>query len=510
MKIAKHNGLGNCFRPGLVAALLMQMGMARADVKPAPLFSDHAVIQCGEKVAVWGTANPGERVSVSYLKETETCVADSDGNWKLEFKPMAAGLVGDLEMAGDNTVIAKDVMTGEVWLCSGQSNMARPLPTARDADREIAAANHPTLRMFVVDGNRQAKPTAEFSGRWLVCSPENATGFSATAYFFGRELQQSLDVPVGLIVSAVGSTQIQSWISVEALKQLPFFEKLEADRVKDMAVYERKLSEWKAGDVNNPESKRPKAKFLVPFGSLFNGMIFPLTDYGIRGVVWYQGEANSKSYPGRYGEFLSALIRDWRQRWGKELPIAWVQLPNYRKAQNHPVEVTDTWPLIREGMLQALKMPHTGMVVALDIGDASDIHPSNKQEVGKRLGMWALAKVYEKKGAVFSGPLPLGFEMRNNEIVVSFSNVEGGLVARDGKLDGFAIAGDDRNWVWADARIVENRVIVSNPQVKRPSAVRYAWANNPIFSLYNTAGLPASPFRSDDDPLPDGEGDHDR
>lgn len=480
-------------------ALLLGMQIGRADVKPSALFSDHAVLQSDEQVAVWGTAEPGEEVHVAYLDQNESCTADSNGKWKVHLRPMPAGAVGEMKFTGRNTLVAKDVLTGEVWLCSGQSNMARPLTIAMNAKEEIAAANHPNFRMFVTEKGMPGGPADAVVGKWLVCTPENAPSFSATGYFFGRDLQEALGRPVGLIVSAVGSTRIQSWISSESLEHLPIFAKMKAEQAEEDAIYEKRLSAWKA----NPSEKRPKAKYRAPFGALFNGMIAPLASYEIKGVIWYQGEANARSFPASYGMFLSALIENWRKSWGKELPFAWVQLPAYRKAQKEPVEEADPWPMIREGMLQTLHLSNTGMIVTLDAGEADNIHPHNKQVVGKRLAMWALAEVYGKEGTAALGPIPTKFEIRNNEIAISFSHTEGGLVAKDGKLDGFAIAGDDRKWIWADARIDGDQVIVSSAKIPNPVSVRYAWADNPVFSLSNKAGLLASPFRSDEFPLPE-------
>jgi sialate O-acetylesterase len=345
----------------------------------------------------------------------------------------------------------------------------------------------------------------------VVCSPETVGGFSATAFFFGRDIHRALGVPVGLINSSVGGTPIESWISRRAQEQTPELkaalelrqkEDARFDPVAARAKYEKDLAAWKeAAAKARAEGKTPPPAPRDPvairarkgdIGGLFNGKIAPLAPYGLRGMLWYQGEANSTPPTAPfYRHQLPLLIKDWRARWGAEVPFAWVQLPNFEGAGRD-------WPTVREAMLHTLRLKDTGMAVAIDIGDPRDIHPTNKQEVGRRLALWALGTVYGQKVAAVCGPLPVGHEVRGGEIVLSFKHSDGGLVAKDGDLKGFLIAGDDRQWKPAQARVAGDKVIVSSPLVAKPVAVRYAWENNPVCNLYNGAGLPASPFRTDD------------
>ncbi|MCX7887364.1 MAG: sialate O-acetylesterase, partial [Verrucomicrobiae bacterium] len=373
-------------------------------------------------------------------------------------------------------------------------------------------------------------------GSWVVCSPESVGGFSATAYFFGRQVHNALGVPVGLITSSVGGTPVEAWTSWEAQKDIaelkPLFDSWAQrqaawDPQKAQAIYQKRLAAWKTADKKGKRPpRRPVEPRLDPHhpAVLFNGKIAPLIPYAIRGAIWYQGENNANGpRPHLYGMQLATLIKDWRNRWGQgEFPFGWVQLPNFRAPQKEPVEDSG-WTLVREGMLRTLALPNTGMAVTIDIGEADDIHPKNKQEVGRRLAMWALADVYKRRGTVPCGPLPLGHKILDGELTITFKYAEDGLVVkigsgfvtpRDewpnvwppggtgfGQVLGFAIAGEDRRWHRADARILGNTVVVRSEKVKQPVAVRYAWANNPDCNLYNRAGLPASPFRTDDWPV---------
>jgi sialate O-acetylesterase len=321
---------------------------------------------------------------------------------------------------------------------------------------------------------------ADASGKWVVCSPDTVGTFSATLYFFGRELQRELNVPVGLINSSVGGTPIESWIAAE----------VQNTKSKKAAASKPKTPTGKKAATSEPKNI---------IGGLFNGKIAPLIPYALRGVLWYQGEANT--HPGKgalYQNQLPLLVTDWRKRWNDELPFAWVQLPNY----NRPGE---GWSLVREAMLKTLRLPKTGMAITVDIGEANNIHPKNKQEVGRRLSLWALGTVYDRKVPAVSGPLPAGHEIKGNKIIVAFKHTEGGLVAKDGILTGFLIAGEDRQWKTAQATMEEDKVMVSSPEVAKPVAVRYAWASVAICNLFNGAGLPASPFRTDDWPVGDAD-----
>ncbi|HEV7403445.1 MAG TPA: sialate O-acetylesterase [Chthoniobacteraceae bacterium] len=497
----------------LLLLLFASAVSVRANVKLPALFSDHMVVQANAPAPVWGWAEPGEEITVSLAGQTKTTKADAEGRWKVQLDPLKTNDQPlELTVAGKNTVTVKDVLVGEVWLGSGQSNMALNVGAVKNADEEIAAATLPALRMFKVSSDAAETAQEDCKGSWVVTSPATVRLYSATAYFFGRELHQKLGVPVGLINSSVGGTRIESWISLDAQQRLPDLKAAVDSDLKiaqafnfeaAKAKYEQDLAKWKvaAAQAKAEGKTQPLAprdlgairRKIGVGGELFNGKIAPLIPYAIRGVVWYQGEANSA--PAKavlYAQQLPALIADWRTRWGSEFPFAWVQLPNFDGG-----EIRD-WPAIRESMLKTLQVKDTGMAIAIDVGEAKNIHPKNKQEVGHRLALWALGTVYGKEVPSTSGPLPAGHEIRGHEVVLSFEHADGGLVAKDGELKGFVIAGEDKKWVPATAKIEGGKVIVSSPEVPKPAAVRYAWENNPVCNLYNGAGLPASPFRTDD------------
>ena len=486
---------------------------AHADVKLPAIISSHMVLQADHPVPVWGWAEPGEEVSVSVAGQTQTTKADNDGRWSVKLAKLKAGAEPQtLTVKGKNPLTVDDVLVGEVWLASGQSNMAFTVHSASNAEQEEAAANYPQIRMFTVAGNSQRAPQVNCVGTWKVCAPDTVDKFSATAYFFGRDLHQELGVPVGLINSSVGGTDIAAWTSEDEQMKVPELKTYleswlkndaEFDPVaaktqaaEEQAAYQQAVEKAKTEGAKAPSKPRlirkPGSDPNCP-ANLYNGMIAPLIPYAVRGVIWYQGEHNAanEETARRYRVQLPLLIQDWRTRWGEALPFAWVQLPNF--------DVNgDGRPLVREAMLRGLKLPATGMAVTTDIGEAKNNHPKNKQEVGRRLSLWALGTVYGQKVAAISGPLPAGHEVRGHDVVLTFTHTEGGLVARDGELKGFTLAGADQRWAKASARIEGDKVIVSSPDVKQPAAVRYSWAGNPDGNLFNGAGLPASPFRTDD------------
>jgi hypothetical protein len=401
-----------------------------------------------------------------------------------------------------------------VWLASGQSNMAMTVNRARDFEKEKAAADHPQIRTFTVARSPKREPQADCKGQWVVCSPETVGTFSAAAYFFGRLIQREVGVPVGLINSSYGGTDVCAWTSEEAMKREPAVEPVLAKWARDQAnwdparakaAHEKQLEKWQADAARaKAEGKPAPRKPAEPVeprlsqnhpANLYNGMIAPVLPYAIKGALWYQGEANSGNAEAgqRYKVQLPLLIADWRARWGQgDFPFAWVQLPNYNRNG-------EGWMLVREAMLESLKVPHTGMAVTTDVGDPGDIHPTNKQAVGERLAWWALAAVYGRANVPASSPLPGKHEVAGKEVVVTFAHTGGGLTARGGgEVRGFVIAGADKKWLPAKARIEGDRVIVWHPDVAEPAAVRYNWAANPDGNLFNATGqLPATPFRTD-------------
>jgi hypothetical protein len=413
--------------------------------------------------------------------------------------------------------VIKDVLVGEVWLASGQSNMQLPVNDAMNAGKEKATADFPQIRMFTVARRPAATPQTDCEGEWMGCSPETAGRFSATAYFFARDLYQQLKMPVGVIHASWGATPIETWTSMPRMEGKPelapifksWEDKLRVpyDEEKAQAEYLRALEAW----TNTVAKRKAEGKEATPRpekqgdprlhknypANLFNGMIAPIIPYAIRGAIWYQGENNAGSdFPQLYSLQLPLLIQDWRERWGAgDFPFAWVQLPNFQT--NPKVNASQGWPIVREGMLKSLSMTNTGMAITMDVGDPKNIHPKNKQAVGHRLALWARAKVYGEK-IPYSGPLPAGHKTDGNRIILSFTHTEGGLVTKEGELREFEIAGQDHQWVQATAHIQGNQVIVASPEVPSPVAVRYAWSDNPSCNLYNGAGLPASPFRTEE------------
>lgn len=500
-----------CLRRLAFSGFALSPLVASADTRLPAIFSDHAVLQAGVEVPVWGWAGPGEKVEVAIAGQTKKATPNAAGRWTVKLDALKSGGPHVLTVKGTNTVTVADVLVGEVWLGSGQSNMAMNVSASKDFEKEKTAANLPKVRMFTVESGPSQKPEEDCKGSWVVCAPETVGKFSATLFFFGREIHRAVDSPMGLINSSVGGTPIESWISPDVQMASPelrgFFDSsakadVPFDATAAKAKYEKELADWKAkakqAKADGKNAPRPPRDPVAlrerkgNVGGLFNGKIAPLIPYAIRGALWYQGEANTAGEKAQYyAAQLSLLVTDWRKRWGTDFPFAWVQLPNFSRPG-------DGWPLVREAMLKTLRLPKTGMAITIDIGEEKNIHPLNKQEVGRRLSLWALDSVYGKKVASPSGPLPAGHEFRGGEIVLKFSRADGGLAAKDGVLQGFTIAGEDKQWKDAKARIEGEKVIVSSAEVAKPVAVRYAWKDWPDCNLVNGVGLPASPFRTDD------------
>ncbi|MBN1943747.1 MAG: 9-O-acetylesterase [Phycisphaerae bacterium] len=643
-----------------LAVGILLSGSAGADVTLPRLLSENMVLQRDAKIHIWGWAAPGEAVNVEFAGQAKTTKADKDGNWQVYLEPMRAGGPYDLVVTGKNRIVVKDVLVGEVWVCSGQSNMQMALSGADKGQEEAAEANYPNIRLFTVGRFCAARPRKDVMGKWVVCRPHTARSFSAVAYFFGRKLHRDLNVPIGLICSSWGGTYIKGWMdwneylalhnlkSVKAFKkdvwdvpearkhylseletweqtaytrdpgnkgydlgwarptfdatgwkpiQLPcpmekamgkdvdgvfwfrrtidlpsnwankelilrlgaiddndvtYFNNVKVGETggnyspawSDLREYRipaklvrpgrnviavRVVDLWLGGGIVGDEKDlcllqaedqqqsisltgdwlyhiefqtEARPKQFNPYtdlcrtpGSLYNGMIAPLTGMTIRGAIWYQGE-NDAGLPWEYRRQLTAMIRNWRKSWNQgDFPFLIVQLPNYMEVQSDPNEKS-SWAMLREAQLQTLQEPNTGLAVTIDLGHVTNIHPGNKKDVGERLALCALGKVYGKSSLVHSGPMYKSMKVEGNKIRLSFDFADGGLVARGGGgLKGFAIAGEDGNFVWADAKIDGQTVLVWSPKIPHPKAVRYAWADNPVCNLYNKAGLPACPFR---------------
>ena len=492
------------------------MGGARAEVRLASLFSDNMVLQQSASATFWGWASPGENISVtgSWGAQAAT-TATAEGTWKLQLKtPAANNAPLTVTIKGSNTIELKNILAGEVWLCSGQSNMGMTVSGVTNAADEIAAANYPQIRLLSINLTTANEPQKECKVRgWEICASNNVGAFTATGYFFGRKLHQELKVPVGLINSSWGGTCIEAWTSWDAQQDDPAMQALKKswdDRDKTYTVeadkkqYEADKQALAAWNKSDKKTKAPRPRWQgQPLKSqnypanLFNAMIAPLVPFAIKGAIWYQGEGNS----GRGKEYrvqMERLIVNWRTQWGYEFPFYFVQLPNFMDAWKSPVE-DGGWPQIRESFAKTAKeVPNTGMAITIDVGEALDIHPKNKQAVGDRLGRVALKKTYGLQGFAWSGPVAESCKFSDGKARIKFDNGGAPLaVTGGGKIVGFALTGADGNTVAADAEIAgKDTVIVSAATVAEPVVVHYAWANNPVgVNLANTEGLPASPFR---------------
>ncbi|HEX5324689.1 MAG TPA: sialate O-acetylesterase [Capsulimonadaceae bacterium] len=629
----------------------------------SPLFSDNMVLQRNQPVPIWGWTDPGQIVTVTLAGHKATATAGSDGRWQATLPAMKAGGPYTVSLSGPQKVTLHNVLIGDVWICSGQSNMQFGVGNLLNPDQVIAKADNPKLRLYTVGMNAALEPQATASGSWLVCTPQNIRvgswgGFSAVAYFFGQALQKKLGIPIGLIHTSWGGTPAEAWTSAPALLQKfgsfapalqriaqaaviqrsgqDFFEQAQDTWYQQNDPGTKTTPQWQSADLDESQwqtmnlpiywenagipalsafdgimwfrkeidlSAEDAGKaatlhlgpiddrdttwvngtrvggmnqydqdriYTIPAGvlkagrnviavrvldtggnggiwgtpdqmslqvkgggavslagpwkwnigtalsavpappaspeglqnepsTLYNGMIAPLIPYGIKGAIWYQGESNAdRSY--QYRSLLPAMIDDWRTRWGEgSFPFLIVQLANFMATKPQPSE--SGWAELREAQLMTWQhVPNTGMAVIIDIGDANDIHPKDKQDVGSRLALAAGAVAYGDTRDEYSGPIYKSMTTEGNRIHLTFDHLGGGLVAKGGLLSGFAIAGADKHWVWANAIIDGDTVVVSSPEVPNPVAVRYAWADNPVCNLYNKAGLPASPFRTDDWP----------
>jgi sialate O-acetylesterase len=652
----------------VIGILPLLSQIAQAEVRVPSIIGDNMVVQQGRKTRVWGTAQAGEGVVVTFAGQMEQTIADGQGRWQVFLGPLKPGGPFSLMIAGSNILTFKNVLVGDVWICSGQSNMEFPLVNATGGAEAIAKADYPEIHLFTVQKETAASPLDDVKGRWVVTTPDQAGQFSAVGYFFGRELYQRLKIPLGLIHTSWGGTPAEAWTSHDALASVPDLKPILVRYQKSLETlpqrrgdYERALAGWEqknlyqdpgnkgealgyadpalnAADWNRmnlpqffetaglnidgavwfrkeidlpaswagkdlelnltaiddfdityfngarvgatgnetPNSYMVPRRYSVPaslvrvgrnviavrvfdrageggfgradrmtlspvgvketeatslagpwsykvelalepkkpdYGSrpelpgptnqnspsvLYNAMIAPLKPYAIRGAIWYQGESNAgRAY--QYRMLFPTMIRDWRAMWGQgDFPFYFVQLANWQPAKSEPAD--SEWAELREAQAMTLRLPQTGMAVIIDIGDANDIHPRNKLDVGKRLAAWALADTYHKKNES-SGPLYDSFTVEGDKVRVKFKHLGGGIKTSDGgPPKGFAIAGADQKFVWADARLDGDTVIVWCKEVAHPVAVRYAWADNPQCNLYNQAGLPASPFRTDDWP----------
>ncbi len=513
-----------------LGVLLTVAASARAELTLNPLFTDHAVLQRNMAVPVWGTADAGASVEVSFGGQTKSAEANADGKWMVKLDSLEASAEGRelTAKAGEETVTVSDVLVGEVWVCSGQSNMGFSVQSSLEKDAEEAATEadagkYNLLRLFKVPVAGEDEPQSTVKAAWAMPTSQTVKSFTATGFFFGRPLQQALGIPVGLIQSANGGTNAYSWINVDTYVNDPVAKPSQEHFKGLVEVYPQAMEKYEAAKVVWAEKvKAAKAEGKTVEGRAprepigpdhvkrptghYNAMIAPLQPYAIQGAIWYQGEANSRPpFADQYKDLMLALIEDWRSDWAKasggerrDFPFYLVQLPNF--AGGDPWG----WPVIREQILKVWQDgKNTGAVVTIDLGDANDIHPKNKKPVGERLAKFALAQAY-KKDVVFSGPIYRKMEVDGSKAVIRFDYTGSGLTTTDGEAPKYVtIAGADGKFVDAEAKIEGDALVVSNPEVKEPVSVRYAWLNNPEgANLANKEGLMASPFRTDTDPIP--------
>lgn len=527
------------WRPVLTALLLsihvcIQAATPVADERLARIFTDHLVLQRDQPVPIWGWAAPGQKITVSFAGQQVSATAETTGRWRVQLSPLKMSATpAELLVVGAKTQRLSDVLVGDVWLCSGQSNMGFPLD-ACDAAADIRAADFPLIRYTRCGENFSSQMQDDVvSAAWKPVTPDTARGCGAVPFYFARRVHADTKIPLGLLHCEIGGTDIECWMPPAAFRDYPANAAV-AKRLDDAVARYRQLlpaalaqvEAWlplakQAVSTNQPLPPAPRLPIhpnedrgpggeWVRTQSLYNGMVHPIVGYALTGAIWYQGENNGQEQQS-YVDKKRALIETWRKLWGRDFPFYYVQLANWRPANNDPSGGNREWQYCRMAQLQCLSIPKTGMAVTIDIGDADDIHPKNKADVGERLALWALAKDYGHTDLVCSGPLYAGISVEGSRIRVRFTSVGKGLMVGSkngrapvqeqagGKLARFAISGADRTWRWADAVIDGDSVVVSSAQVPAPVAVRYAFAQNPAgCNLYNREGLPASPFRSDD------------
>lgn len=454
------------------AVAIVTPSTARGDIKPNPIFSDNAVLQQGMAVPVWGTATDGDRITVEINGKKATTTAQG-GKWMVRIPAMKAGGPYTLTVHDPSATLQfKNVMVGEVWIASGQSNMQWAISQSADPESTAASATDPQIRLLTVPRTGTDSPLSEVPVKWEECSPQTARNFSAVAYHFAKALRATRNVAVGMISTNVGGTPAEAWTRREVLESIP------------------ELSYYTTVGNGRKDAGRPMA--------LYNAMIAPIIPYGIKGAIWYQGESNAgKAW--EYRTLFPAMIKNWRDDWGQgDFPFLFVQLAPFMDIKPDPME--SAWAELRDAQLYTtVALPNTAQAVIVDVGDEKDIHPKQKGPVGERLALAARALAYREK-VPYMGPAPSAVKINGNRIEIRFKNTDGGLIAPGGEVKGFTISGEDRKWHNAKAVIEGNKVTVWNEKVPAPKAVRYGWANYPVVNLQNGAGLHASPFRTDDWP----------
>ncbi|MDF1862868.1 MAG: sialate O-acetylesterase [Verrucomicrobiales bacterium] len=493
-----------------VVTLALSASIAKAELKLPSIFGHHMVLQRDLENPVWGWADPGTDVSVTFAGKTVTAKADADGQWKVKTQalPGSSHALNMTIKSGAETITFSNIVMGEVWVCSGQSNMQWSLSQAYDPDLEIATANYPNIRLISVPQVGTQEIQDDFEGQWDICTPDTAGQFSAVGYFYGRLLHQTLGVPIGLIDNAWGGSAAEAWVKRDVLEKDGRFDAYlqEWANTEKTFDWDKIMADWKAkadaAKAAGKQAPRPPRNVLTGQhrpGNLWAGVLNPTIGYGIRGAIWYQGESNAgRAY--QYDDLFGLMISEWRKAWGQgDFPFYWVQLADFRNEVDAPAE--SDWAELREAQSNTLLLPNTGQAVIYDIGEGRDIHPRDKQNVAKRLARIALARDYGKT-IPYQSPSYKSMEVQGNKAILTFENVGSTLYTFDTReAVGFAVAGEDKVWHKATGKLLgKDRVEVTSEAVETPVAVRYAWADNPVANLRSREGLPVDPFRTDDWP----------
>jgi sialate O-acetylesterase len=485
----------------LVSLLLFCPIPATAEVTVPSIFGEQMVLQQGQANKVWGMASPGEHVSVRISEQSHAAIAGDDGKWHVTLEPLDAGGPFELTIKGSNEIKFSDVLVGEVWVCSGQSNMQWSVQQSNDPDLESLAANFPQIRMINYPRVGSQEPLWNHEQAvWKECNSDNVLEFSAVGYYFGRQLHQTLNVPIGLINNAWGGSSCEAWVDRTVLQRDGRYSQLLSNWDQQAARHEELAA---IGDSRTEKESKEKRELQGRLAgqhrpaNIYNGVLKSHLGYGIKGVIWYQGESNAgRAY--QYRDLFPLMISSWRDEWGQgDFPFYWVQLADFKGEQTEPVE--SDWAELREAQTMTLeRLPRTGQAVIIDIGEGRDIHPKNKVDVGRRLARLALADDYGFPIAAHS-PRFQSMEVKDRKAILTFQSINGGWRPFDVNHPvGFAVAGEDRKFVWAEAKILEdNRIEISSSLVEEPVSVRYAWADNPICNMYDASGLPLTPFRTD-------------
>lgn len=504
-----------------MCATVVFVQSATAHIGVPPIFGSNMVLQQKQQNRVFGWGDSGDQITVTIADQKKSTKVNEEGRWEVTLDAMDAGGPHRMTISGHDRLVFDNVMVGEVWICSGQSNMAWPVTRANDPQLETLTAKYPNIRLISVPQVGTGEPKDSFDGEWKVCTPQTVADFSAVGYFFGRRLHQTLNVPIGLIDNAWGGSACEAWINRDVLEKDARFNDLmshwrgveeHVNSGKAHDEYQKQLADWevraaKARAENKTEPRKPRKNNAMSGNqrpaNIYNGVLHPTIGYGIRGVIWYQGESNaSRAY--QYRNLFPLMIQNWREEWKQgDFPFYWVQLADYRSESETPAD--SDWAELREAQTMTMsKLPNTGEAVIIDLGEANDIHPTNKQDVAKRLARWALARDYGFESLSYQSPKYASMETAGNAITVSFEHTGGGLDTFDIREPiGFTIAGEDKIFHRANAKILgsgkdRTKVKVWSDPVSVPVAVRYAWSDNPVCNVRSAEGLPMTPFRTDD------------